>query len=244
MAFKWTPECQHSFNELKKLISKEVLLSFPDYTQKFVLMPDASDCQLGAVLMQNGKPLAFFSKKLNKYQQKYAVGEKEMLGVVEALKEFRTMVLGYPIEVHTDHKNWVTDKQINNARVMRWRLFIERFAPTIHYVKGEDNVVADAFSRLSFEEHADLDDDDLYNMVEECMEMSRFWKLNRQPITYVEIAREQLKDKGMKYLWDKAPHLLGEVFEDIGKRSGADKVTTVKDPVTGQTRIAVPAKLT
>jgi len=56
MAFKCTPECQHSFNELKKLISKEVLLSFPDhdYTQKFVLMPDASDRQLGAVLMQNG----------------------------------------------------------------------------------------------------------------------------------------------------------------------------------------------
>jgi len=146
MAFKWTPECQHSFNELKKLISKEVLLSFPDYTQKFVLVPDASDRQLGDVLMQNGKPLAFFSKKFNKCQQKYTVGEKEMLGVVEALKEFRTMVLGYPIEVHTDHKNWVTDKQINKARVMRWRLFIERFAPTIHYVKGEDNVVADAFS--------------------------------------------------------------------------------------------------
>jgi len=89
-----------------------------------------------------------------------------------------------------------------------------------------------------------LDDDDLYNMVEKCMEMSRFWKLNRQPITYVEIAREQLKDKGMKFLRDKAPHLLGEVFEDLGKRSGTDKVTTVKDPVTGQTRIAVPAKLT
>jgi len=89
-----------------------------------------------------------------------------------------------------------------------------------------------------------LDDDDLYHMVEECMEMSRIWKLNQQPITYVEIAREQLKDKGMKYLRDKAPHLLGEVFEDIEKRSGADKVTTVKDPVTGQTRIAVPAKLT
>jgi len=47
----------------------------------------------------------------------------------------------------------------------------------------------------------------------------------------------------MKYLRDKAPHLLGEVFEDIGKRIGADKVTTVKDPAAGQTRIAVPAKL-
>jgi len=77
MAFKWMLECQHSFNELKKLISKEVLLSFPDYTQKFVLMPDASDRQPGAVLMQNGKPLAFFSKKLNKYQQKYTVGRRK-----------------------------------------------------------------------------------------------------------------------------------------------------------------------
>mgnify|MGYP000060359936 FL=1 len=105
MAFKWTPECQHSFNELKKLISKEVLLSFPDYTQKFVLMPDASDRQPGAVLLQNGKPLAFFSKKLNKHQQKHTVGENEMLGVVEASKELRTMVLGCPIEIHADHKN-------------------------------------------------------------------------------------------------------------------------------------------
>jgi len=84
VAFKWTPECQHSFDELKKLISKEAPLSFPDHTKKFKIMPDASDRQLGAVLMQEDRPLAFFSKKLNKYQQKYTVGEKEMLGVVEA----------------------------------------------------------------------------------------------------------------------------------------------------------------
>jgi len=53
-----------------------------------------------------------------------------------------------------------------------------------------------------------------------------------------------LKDKGVKHLQDKVPHLLGEVFEDQGKRSGADKVTAAKDPVTGRTRTAVPAKLT
>jgi len=144
--FKWTPECQHSFEELKKVISKEVLLSFPDYTKVFDLVPDACDRQLGAVLIQEGRPLAFFSKKLNKYQLKYTIGEKEMLGIVEALKEFRTMILGYPVRIYTDHKNWITDKQINNARVMRWRLYIERFAPTIYHIKGEDNVVADAFS--------------------------------------------------------------------------------------------------
>jgi len=98
------------------------------------------------------------------------------------------VVPGCPIKVHTDHQNWVTDKQINNARVMRWRLFIERLAPTIHCVKGEDNAAADAFSQLPIEEYDDLDDDDLCDMVEECMEMSRFWKLNQQPIPHVEIA--------------------------------------------------------
>lgn len=130
--FKWTPECQHSFEELKKVISKEVLLSFPDYTKVFHLVPDACDRQLGAVLMQEGRPLAFFSKKLHKYQLKYTIREKEMLGIVEALKEFRTMILGYPVRIYTDHKNWITDKQINNARVMRWRLYIEQYTPTIH----------------------------------------------------------------------------------------------------------------
>ena len=158
--------------------------------------------------MQGERTLAFFSKKLNKYQMKYTVGEREMLGVVEALKEFRTMILGYPIDVYTDHKNWVTDKQINNPRVMRWRLLIEEFAPTVHYIPGKDNDVADALSRLPVKDYHDMDEDDLYFMVEECMEMSRFWKLNRQPITYVEIAREQLKDKTVKELKNKAPHLL------------------------------------
>ena len=76
----------------------------------------------------------------------------------------------------------------------------KRFAPTIHYIKEEDNVVVDAFSQLPIEDYDDSDDSDLYNMVEECMEMSRFWKLNRQPIAHVEIEREQLKDKGGKCL--------------------------------------------
>lgn len=144
--FKWMDQHQKSFEEMKRIVSKEVLLSFPDYTKCFQLYTDASDKQMGVVLMQGARTLAFFSKKLNGAQLNYGVGEKEMLSVVEALQEFRTMILGYPIDVYTDHLNWAHDKKMRNPRVLRWRLLLQEYAPTLNYVKGEQNVVADALS--------------------------------------------------------------------------------------------------
>ena len=117
--FEWKEEQQRAFEEIKAAVSKEVLLSFPDYSLPFDLYTDASDKQMGAVLMQGKKTLAFWSRKLNGAQLNYGVGEKEMLSVVEALKEFRTMIFGYEINIYTDHKNWAYDKVYKNARVMR-----------------------------------------------------------------------------------------------------------------------------
>ena len=66
--------------------------------------------------------------------------------------------MGHRIIVHTDHKNLIC-KNFNTDRVMRWRLIIEEFRPELHYIKGEDNIVADALSRmdmLSTEEYEEL----------------------------------------------------------------------------------------
>ena len=113
--FKWTAECDHSFLEMTKVVSKEVMLSFPDYTKRFQLYTDASNYQLDVVLKQDDKTLAFFSKKLNAAAQRnYGVGEKEMRLVVEAFKEFKTMIKGYPVDVFVDHKNWTHDKTFRN----------------------------------------------------------------------------------------------------------------------------------
>jgi hypothetical protein len=77
---------------VKAAVIKDVLCSFPDYSLPFELYTDASEYEMGAVLMQGTKTLAFWSRKLKPEQKNYGVGEKEMLSVVEALKEFRTMV--------------------------------------------------------------------------------------------------------------------------------------------------------
>ena len=65
---------------------------------------DASNLQLGAVISQNDKPIAFYSRKLNQAQTRYTTTEKELLAIVETLKEFINILLGQKINVHTHHK--------------------------------------------------------------------------------------------------------------------------------------------
>ena len=86
--------------------------------------------------------------KLKPEQTRYTTTEKELLSIVETLKEFRNILLGQKIVVHTDHKN-LTCKNFNTARVMRWRLILEEYGPELRYIKGENNIVADALSRLN-----------------------------------------------------------------------------------------------
>ena len=103
--FKWEMEQQKAFDEIKKVISREAILTFPDFSKPFHVFTDASDYQLGGVIMQENKPLAFYSRKLNSAQKNYTTGEKELLSIVEVCREFRDILLGQKLVVHTDHKN-------------------------------------------------------------------------------------------------------------------------------------------
>ena len=110
--FKWTKVEDEAFHKLKLAISKEILLNYPDFSKEFEIHTDASDKQLGAVLAQEGKPIAFYSRRLTSAQQKYTVTERELLAIVKTLKEFRSILLGQKIAVHTDHQN-LTYKNFN-----------------------------------------------------------------------------------------------------------------------------------
>ena len=135
----------------KRIIAKEAILAFPDFSKPFTIHTDASHYQLGGVISQDGKPIAFYSRKLNDAQTRYTTTERELLSIVETLKAYRNILLGHKIIVHTDHKNLVY-KTFNTERVMRWRLLIEEFGPELRYIKCEQNIVADVLSRLQLKE--------------------------------------------------------------------------------------------
>jgi RNase H-like domain found in reverse transcriptase/Integrase zinc binding domain len=99
------------------------------------------------VIAQEGRPRAFYSRKLQSAQKRYTTTERELLAIVETLKEFQKILLGQKITIYTDHQN-LTYKNFNMDRVMRWRLIIEEYGPELKYIKGERNIVADALSRL------------------------------------------------------------------------------------------------
>jgi hypothetical protein len=74
--FNWTDEHQKAFENVKKIICREVMLTVPDFSKPFHIYTDASDKQLCAVITQDQKTIAFYSRKLNSAQQRYTTGEQ------------------------------------------------------------------------------------------------------------------------------------------------------------------------
>ena len=108
-----------ALREAKDMVKTEVKLAFPDFTKPFHLYTDVSDIQLGATLVQDMKPLRFYTRKLSLIQIKYMVGEKVLLGIVEGLKAFAGVICRQDLTVHTNHLNLLYNK-LPSQRMMWW----------------------------------------------------------------------------------------------------------------------------
>jgi len=100
----WNSIHQIAFDNVKTNIAKEVVLAYPDFTKSFDIYTDTSTKQLGSVITQDNRPIAFFSRKLSDAQSKYTITELELLAIKETLKEFNGMLQGQQINVYTYHK--------------------------------------------------------------------------------------------------------------------------------------------
>ena len=135
---------------MKTLITMDVLLAYPDDIKPFEIETDAPDYQLGRVIKQEGRHMAYYSRKLIAVEKNYTTTiEKEFLAIVEILKCFWTVLLGSRITVFTDHKNLTHGMtKFTTQWVHHWRLQLEEYSAKFLYKKRVENALADALSRV------------------------------------------------------------------------------------------------
>ena len=93
-AFQWSDKASAAFDKLKAAMTTTPVLALPDFNRPFIIEADASGVGIGAVLMQNGRPLAYTSKTLSPSHQNMSVYDKEMLAIVHAVTRWRPYLIG------------------------------------------------------------------------------------------------------------------------------------------------------
>ncbi len=147
----WPAEHLQAFARLKEaLTAPEVMLHLPDLSAPFTVFADASDLATGAVLLQNGRPVAFCGHKFVGAELNWGPGEKELFALIHACKEWRCYLEGsQAVELLTDHNplSFFKTQRTLSCKQERWAEFLSRFHFTITYIPGPQNI-ADPLSRL------------------------------------------------------------------------------------------------
>ncbi len=152
--FIWHNAQHQTFESLQHALTHTLVSAFPDYKKPFILCTDSSSLGVGAVLMQASESqrshvIAYASRVLNSAESKISMTYLQALTVVWGLKHFRDIIYGYPITVYTDHSavtQHFSGKSLT-GRLARWYLTVMQIEPTITYLPGKANTVADALSR-------------------------------------------------------------------------------------------------
>lgn len=155
--FVWTAECQKAFDEVKESLKNPKILKHPDFEKPFVLTTDASKLGCGAVLQQEHDgvllPVSYASRGFTRGESNKSTIEQELTAIHWAVTHFRPYLYGRKFMIQTDHKPLVYLYSLKDpsSKLTRMRLDLEEFDFQIQYVKGKDNVIADALSRVDFE---------------------------------------------------------------------------------------------
>ncbi|GFO40351.1 transposon ty3-i Gag-Pol polyprotein [Plakobranchus ocellatus] len=149
----WLERHEKAVNDLKTALTDSPTLKFFDVKKEVSIKCDASKDGLGAVLLQEGQPVAYCSRSMTEAEQRYAQIEKETLAIVYSLERFHQYVYGRKTHVFTDHKPIVAifKKPFEKCppRIQRFLLRLQPYSIEINYKKGTEQVLADALSRAT-----------------------------------------------------------------------------------------------
>ncbi|XP_052778759.1 uncharacterized protein K02A2.6-like [Mya arenaria] len=151
--FLWDAPQEQAFSKVKEIITQAPVLGYYDPKKPLVVETDASKYGLGCCLMQDGKPIAYASKSLTQTEIGYAVIEKELFGILFALKRFHQLTYGREVIVHCDHKpiSAIMKKPLSAAppRLSRMLLALSKYEVNVRHVPGKNIPVSDCLSRQS-----------------------------------------------------------------------------------------------
>lgn len=152
--FKWTPEAEKAFNDLKQALISAPVLSCPNFSEPFAIHCDASSVGVGGVLIQNidgaEHPIAYYSRCLNKHERNYGITERELLAVLDSVTHFRPYIEGAHFTVVTDHSSlkWLGSLSNPSGRLARWSSRLSQFSFDVVHRKGTQHIVPDVLSRM------------------------------------------------------------------------------------------------
>lgn len=153
--FEWGHDQSVAFNTLKEALTTAPILRYPDFSKQFVLTTDASAYALGCVLSQefDGQDcaIAYASRPLNSAEKNYSTVERELTGVVWAVKHFRVYLYGQPtFKIYSDQRSlqWLINKENKSSRLTRWALELSEYNFQVQYKPGTSISHADGLSRL------------------------------------------------------------------------------------------------
>ncbi|XP_041004037.1 uncharacterized protein LOC121249393, partial [Juglans microcarpa x Juglans regia] len=149
VGFHWGANQENAFATIKERLCSAPVLALPDFNKAFEIECDASGIGIGAVLMQDRRPIAFFSEKLSGASLNYPTYDKELYALVRVLETWQHYLWPREFVIHTDHESLKHLKGQGklNKRHARWMEYIETFPYVIRYKQGKENIVADALSR-------------------------------------------------------------------------------------------------
>ncbi len=194
--FKWTTECQKSFECLKEALIGSDIMAFARDDGDYILDTDASDCQIAAVLsqIQDGKErvISYGSRTLNKAEKNYCITDKELLGIRHFVGYYRQYLLGRRFLVRSDHQAlvWLFRLKEPKGRIARWIEILSEFDFSIEYRAGIKHGNADALSRCPNPWDCDCDKFDNLERLrcgpcKKCRKRSDDMELNKNEISEV-----------------------------------------------------------